>query len=286
MSGLEAAIPIATGLVCAVGAMKSLLPSKKNDRGRERYDNRDDRRCRGGRHSKRSRARGRSNSRSSRTLSLSRDTPHSIELRYKSRSRSRWSDSNSERSRSKPSHSRRSRPKRRSSRHRYHHSSSHNGQRHLHSDDRARWLVMPSSYDEAPCLDLCNGRVELIRMECSDGSIIRDIYVCKRCKLEIVESGISSWHRFEAKDRREVRLHKNFILRSHKAREGQFGCMICYKCVTGYKSLVHHLMNHRYAELANVALESEWKGSEDWVPSRPSLVDVFNEGQGGRRVRF
>ena len=282
MSGIEI-IPIATGIVCAVGAMMSLLTSKRTDRGRERHDNRDDRTHRGGRHSKRSRARGRSNSRSSRMLSLSRDTPHSIAFRYKSRSRSRWSDNNSERSRSKPSYSQRSRPKRRSSRHQYHRSSSHNGQRHLYSENQPRRLVMPSPYDEVPRLDFCNGRVDMIRRRRSDGSIIRDIYVCKRCNLEIVEPGIASWHRFEAKDRGEVSLHKNFILRSHEARDGHFGCMICYKWVTGYKSLVRHLMNHSYADLANVALESEWKGSEDWVPSRPSLVGVFNEGQGGRR---
>lgn len=265
MSGIEI-IPIATGIVCAVGAVMSLLPSKKNDRGRERHDNRDDRTYRRGRHSERSRARGRSNSRRSRMLSLSRDTPHSIALMYKSRSRSRWSDSNRERSRSKAPHSQRSRPNRRSSRHRYHRSSSHNGQRHLYSEDRARRLVMPSPYDEVPRSDPCNGRVDMIRRGRSDGSIIRNINVCKRCKLEIVEPGIPSWYQFETKDRRKVTLHKNFILRSYKARDGQFGCMICHKCVTGYESLVHHLTNHRYVELANVALESEWKGSEDWVP--------------------
>ena len=264
MSGIEA-IPIVTGIVCAVGAAKSLLPGKKKDRGRERHDDWDDRRYRDGRHSKRSRSRRRSNSRSSRTFSLSRDTPHRIALRYKSRPRSRWSDSDSERRRSKASNSRRSRPNRRSSRQHIFRGSGRNGQRHLHGKDRASRLVMPSPYDEVPRLDFCNGRVDRIRMGRPDGSIMRDVYICKRCNLEIVEPGIASWHRFEADDRGEVSLHKNFILRSHEARDGQFGCMLCHKWVTGYKSLVRHLMNHRYADLANVVPESEWRGSEDWV---------------------
>ena len=264
MSGIEA-IPIVTGIVCAVGAAKSLLSGKKKDRARERHHDWDDRRYRNGRHSKRSRSRRRSNSRSSRTFSLNRDTPHSIAFRYKSRSRSRWSDSNSERSRSKALYSRRSRPNRRSSRQQRHRSSSHNGQRYLYGEDRASRLVNPSPYDEVPRLDFCNGRVDRIRMGRPDGSLMRDVYICKRCNLEILEPGIPSWHRFEANDRGEVSLHKNFILRSHEARDGRFGCMICYKWVTGYKSLVRHLMNHRYADLANVVPESEWKGSDDWV---------------------
>ena len=265
MSGIEA-IPIVTGIVCAIGAAKSLLSGKKNKRGRKRHDNWDDRKYRDGRHSKRSRSRTRSYSRSSRTFSLSRDTPHSMAFRYKSRSRSRWSDSNSERSHSKALRSRRSRPNRRSSRQQYYQSSSHNGQRHLHGEDRTSRLVMPSPYDEVPRLDFCNGRVDRIRMGSPDGSLMRDVYICKRCNLEIVGPGIASWHRFEANDRGEVSLHKNFILRSHEARDGQFGCLICHKWVTGYKSLVRHLMNHRYADLANVVPESEWKGSEDRVP--------------------
>ena len=264
MSGIEA-IPIVTGIVCAIGAAKSLLSGKKKDRGRERHVERDDRRYRDGRHSKRSRSRGRSSSRTSRSFSLNRDTPHSIAFRYKSRSRSRWSDSNSERSRSKAFRSRRPRPKRRSSRPQGYRSSSHNGQRHLHSKNRASRLVMSSPYDEVPRLDFCNGRVERIRMGSPDGSLMKDVYICKRCNLEIVEPGIASWHRFEADDRGEVSLHKNFILRSHEARDGQFGCMICYKWMIGYKSLISHLMNHRYADLANVVPESEWRGSEDWV---------------------
>ena len=262
MSGIEA-IPIVTGIVCAIGVVKSLLSSKRNDRGRARHDDWDDRRYRDGRHSKRSRSRRRSNSRSSRTISLSRDTPHSIAFRYKSWSRSRWSDSNSERSRSKASHSRRLRPNRRSSRQQGYRSSSHNGQRHLHGEDRASRLVMPSPYDEVPHLNFCNGRVDRIQMERPDGSLIRDVYICKRCNLEIVEPGIKSWHRFEANDRGVVSLHKNFILRSHEGRDGQFGCIICYKWMTGYESLVRHLTNHRYADLANVVPASEWKGSED-----------------------
>ena len=264
MSGIEA-IPIVTGIVCAIGAAKSLLSGKKKDRGSERHDDWDDRRHRDGKHSKRGRCRRRSNNRSSRSFSLSRDSPHSITFRYKSRSRSRWSDSNSERSRFKASHSRRSRTNRRSSRQQCYRNSSHNGQRHLHGEDRESRLVMPSPYDAVPRLDFCNGKVEEIRMGRPDGSLMRDVYICKRCNLEIVEPGIASWHRFEPNDRGEVSLHKNFILRSHEARDGQFGCMICYKWVTGYKRLVRHLMKHRYADLANVVPESEWEGSEDWL---------------------
>ena len=262
MSGLEA-IPIVTGIVCAVGAAKSLISGKKKDRGRAGRDHGDDRDYRGGRHSRRSRSRRRSTSRSSRNFSLSRDTPHSIAFKYRSRSRSRWSESSSERSRSRIPRSRRSRPSRRSSRRRRPRSSSCNGKRRLHRDDRAGRLIKPSPYDEAPHLEFCNGNVERIRTWFSDSSVMRDIYICKRRNLEIAKPGIPSWHRFSPSDRGKVGLHKSFILRSHEARDGKFGCMICHRWMTGYKSLVFHLMNHRYTDLENVVPESEWNGSED-----------------------
>ena len=272
MSGLEA-IPIVTGIVCAVGAAKSLFWGKKNDRGRIGREQRDERNYRDGRHSRRSRSRRRSSSRTSRTISLSRDTPHSIVFKYRSRSESQLFDSSRNRICSRTPHSRRSSPHRKSSRRRRHRSSNHDGQRRnrrnserLHSDDRAPRLIMPSPYDEAPHLDFCNGRVDRVRRGFPDGSYLTDIYVCKRCNLEIVGSGIASWHKFLPSDRGEVKLHKNFILRSHEARDGKFGCMLCHRWMPEFRSLVLHLRNHRYADLEDVVPESEWIGSElnDW----------------------
>ena len=263
MSGLEA-IPIATGIVSAIAAAKSLWPGRKNEKRRVRFDDRNDRSHRDGRHSRRGRARERSSSRSSRAFSLRRDSPHSIAFSYESRSQSRWSGSNSERIRSKGSR-RISYPNRRSSRRRRHRSSSYNGKRCLYDDDRARRRIMPSPDEEAPRLDFCNGRVDKIQRKSPNGSHTRDVYICKDCNLEIVKFGIRSWHRFLANDRGEVDLHKNFILRSHEARDGKFGCRICPSWFKGYKSLVFHLMDHRYSDLENVVPESEWKGSEDLV---------------------
>ena len=262
MSGVEA-IPIVTGIVCAVGAAKGLITGKKKKRGRDPVDYQN---YRDGRHSRRSHTRRRSSSRLSRTVSLSRDTPHSIAFRYKSRSRSRLSHDSGERNRSKTPRPRRSSPERRSFRRRRYRSSSRDRERRLLDDNRACRLITPSPYDEAPRLNFCNGTVERIRIELPDGSLIKDSYVCRRCNLEIVEPGISSWHRFLASDRGEISLHKNFILRSHEARDGKFGCHICRRWLTGYKSLVSHLMDHRYTDLENVVPKNEWQGSEDWVP--------------------
>lgn len=267
-----------TGIVCAVGAAKNLMSRKKKDRNRAGRDRGDDRSYRDGRHpmrgrhSMRSRPRGRSSSRSSRTISLSRDTPHSVAFSWKSRSQIQWSDSSSERSRPKPPRSRRSSPKRRSSRGRRYRSSSRDGQRpmrrsyeRLHGDDRTRRLTMPLTYDEAPRLLFCNGRVDEIGKRTPNGRQVREMYVCNGCHLEIVEPGISSWHRFWPRDGGEITLHKDFILRSHEAQDGKFGCMLCGKWMTGYERLVSHLSNHRYSELVHVIPQGDWKGSKDWA---------------------
>ena len=271
-------VPIVTGIVCAFGAAKSLMSVKRNDRsraGRDRGDDRsyrDDRHSMHGRHSRRSRSRGRCSSRNSRTISLSRDTPHSVAFRWKSRSQSHWSDSNSERSRSKPPRSRRSSPKRRSSRGRRYRSSSRDGQRskrrsyeRLHGEDRTRRLTMPLTHDEAPPLGFCRGRVDRVQVTFPNGKHVRGMYVCNGCHLEIVEPGISSWHQFWPRDGGEVTLHKDFILRSHEAQDGKFGCILCGKWMTGYKRLVSHLSNHRYTDLVHEIPQGEWKGSKDWA---------------------
>lgn len=271
MSGLEV-IPIVTGIVCAVGAAKHLMSGKKNDRGRTSRNREDDRSYKDGRHSMRSRSRRRSSSRTARTISLSRDTPHSVALRWKSRSQSRWSDTRRERSRSKPPRSRRSSTERRSSRGRRHRSSSRNGQRprrksyeRLHCDDRTRRLIMPWTYDEAPRLGFCKGRVDRVLVRFLNGRQVREMYVCNGCHWEIVEPGIPSWHQILPRDRGEFRLHKNFVLRSHEAQDGKFGCMLCGKWMTEYKRLVSHLSNHRYTDLVHAIPQGEWKGPRDWA---------------------
>lgn len=271
MSGLEA-IPIVTGIVCAFGAAKSLMSGKKNDRGRAGRDRGDDRSYGDGRQSMRSRTRGRSSSRSSRTISLSRDTPNSVAFRWKSRSQSQWSDSSRERSRPKPPRSRRSSRKRRSSHGRRYRSSSRDGQRprrrsyeRLHGEDRTGRLTMPLTYDEAPRMPFCNGKVDKIQIRTPNGRQVREMYVCNGCHLEIVEPGISSWHRFWPHDGGEVTLHKDFILRSHEAQDGKFGCMLCGKWMTGYERLVSHLSNHRYTDLVHTIPQGDWKGSKDWA---------------------
>lgn len=281
MSGLEL-IPIVTGIVCAVGAAKSLMSGKKNDRSRAGRNRRDGGSYRDGRHSMRSRSRGRSSSRTSRTMSLSRDTPHSVAFRWKSRSQSRWSDSRSERSRSKPPRSRRSSPKRRSSRGRRCRSSSRDGQRprrrsyeRLDGDDQIRRLTMPLTYDEAPRLGFCKGRVDRRQVTFLNGRQVREMYVCNGCNLEIVEPGIASWHRFSPRDRGEVTLHKDFILRSHEAQDGKLGCMLCGKWMTGYKRFVSHLSKHRYTDLVHTIPQSEWKGSKDGTS--PGLRSMYNQ---------
>ena len=265
VTGIEV-IPVVAGIVCAVAAAKGLSPGKKNDRSRAGHDHWDDRYYRPGTHTRRSRARGGSSGRSSRALSLSRDTPHSIAVRWDSQSQSQWFNSGSERIRSKTPRSRRSSPRRR------YRSSSRDGKRpkrrnheSLHGDDRARRLTMPLPYDEAPPLEFCDGKVERKQSRTPDGSRVREMYVCNGCNLGFEEPRIAPWHRFSPRDQGEVALHKNFILRSHEARDGKFGCILCHRWMTGFKSMVFHLSDHRYADLENVVPDSEWKGSEDWV---------------------
>ena len=269
MSGLEL-IPIVTGIICAIGATRGMISGKRKDRDRAGREHRSDRDYRDGRSSRRSRARGRSNDRSSRSISLSRDTLHSITFRYKSHSQRRWSNSSSERRRSKTPHTRRSTPNRRSSHARRYRSSSHDGKRRdrrsrnrLRGDARASRLIMVSPDEEVPRLDFCNGRVDRIRVGPPDDAHVRYVYICNCCSLEVVKDRITSWHQFLPSDRGKVKLHRNFILRSHEARDGKFGCMLCPRWTTGYKSLVFHLEKHRYADLENVVPEEEWMGSED-----------------------
>ena len=267
MSGLEL-IPIVTGIVCAVGAAKGLISGKKRDRdrGRDREgrSQRDDRNYPDGRHCRRSRSRRRSTSKSSREISLSRDTPHSVVFRWKSRTESQYfDDSSSDRIDTRTPHFRRSSPSRRSSRRRCRHRSSSHGGRRRNRRSRERQMLYED--DALPRSVLCNGRVDQIQNRSSYAT--KDTYICQRCNLEIVDSGIASWHVFFPRDRGEVKIHKNFILRSHEARDGKFGCPLCHdRWMPGYRSLVLHLRKHRYAELENVVPENEWIGSEDWVP--------------------